>query len=257
MVALGLPRAPVRNVQGSSSYCNHAVLCLHAKQEISTLLQKGGSDAHREAAALREAQLGLKLEAGRVARSEMMMRQKVIGDGTGQLGLRRTHSRRATVGPALHRLPRRVSLPSKPLRAPPQVAFVERVNAELSELLERCDADALAAQGALEGDKAALSRHTAALQAEVGRRAARSNACCTRPAFAASRPSGGRWRQLVPANPPGCVAAGAQRRAALGARGSSRLWREAARRGRRRGRAGPGRCGRGRRGPAMRRAVGA
>jgi hypothetical protein len=47
------------------------------------------------------------------------------------------------------------------------VSYVERVNCELSELLERCDADALAAQGALEADKRALSRHTASLQAEV------------------------------------------------------------------------------------------
>lgn len=48
-----------------------------------------------------------------------------------------------------------------------QVAYVECVNCELSEMLERCDADALAAQGALEADRAALSRHAAALQADV------------------------------------------------------------------------------------------
>jgi hypothetical protein len=43
------------------------------------LLSKGIPDAHREAIGLREAAMGLKLEAGRLARAEMLTRQKVCG----------------------------------------------------------------------------------------------------------------------------------------------------------------------------------
>lgn len=46
-------------------------------QDVSSLLTKGAPEAAREALALREAAVGLKLEAGRLGRSEMMMRQKV------------------------------------------------------------------------------------------------------------------------------------------------------------------------------------
>lgn len=49
----------------------------HAVQDVSLLLSKAPSEAHREAAALREAQAALKLEAGRLGRAEMVMRQKV------------------------------------------------------------------------------------------------------------------------------------------------------------------------------------
>lgn len=48
---------------------------------------------------------------------------------------------------------------------------MERVNSELSEMVERADADALAAQASLEADKSSLARHTSALQAEVRTRA--------------------------------------------------------------------------------------
>jgi hypothetical protein len=80
------------------------------RQDVSLLLSRGAPDAHREAIVLREGAMALKLEAGRLARTEMLARQKV--------------------------------------------AYVERVNAELSELIEKCDADALAAQvGRLAGHR--------------------------------------------------------------------------------------------------------
>jgi hypothetical protein len=113
-------------------------------QDVAALLSKAPSEAHREAAALREAQLALKLEAGRLGRAEMMMRQKV------QDGLRTTCL-------ALHLLPfccvqechtPIIKKPAANNEQPTllQVAYVERVNCELSEMMERCDADAMAAQ---------------------------------------------------------------------------------------------------------------
>lgn len=81
------------------------------------------SDAHREAAALKEQQLVLKLEAGKLGRAELLMRQKV--------------------------------------------GYLERVNAELSELLEKCDAEALSQQGGLQAEKRELANRVRSLQEEV------------------------------------------------------------------------------------------
>lgn len=55
------------------------MLTPHGFKDVSVLLAMGVPDAQREAASRREAQLGLKLEAGRLGRAEMMMRQKVMG----------------------------------------------------------------------------------------------------------------------------------------------------------------------------------
>ncbi len=49
------------------------------------------------------------------------------------------------------------------------MSYLERVNAELSELLDRCDAETLTAQSTLECDKRELSSHNRALQDEVSR----------------------------------------------------------------------------------------
>lgn len=46
-------------------------------QDVQNLLSRGASDAHREAAALKEQQLVLKLQAGKLGRAELLMRQKV------------------------------------------------------------------------------------------------------------------------------------------------------------------------------------
>ena len=74
----------------SQAPTNGRAFCHLARQDVSALLSKGASDAHREAAALREAQLGLKLEAGRHARSDVMIRQKVCtAGGAGVLRLGR------------------------------------------------------------------------------------------------------------------------------------------------------------------------
>jgi hypothetical protein len=44
---------------------------------VQLLLSRGVSEVHREAAALKEQQLVLKLEAGKLTRAELLMRQKV------------------------------------------------------------------------------------------------------------------------------------------------------------------------------------
>jgi hypothetical protein len=46
-------------------------------QDVRLLLSRGVSEVHREAAALKEQQLVLKLEAGKLTRAELLMRQKV------------------------------------------------------------------------------------------------------------------------------------------------------------------------------------
>jgi hypothetical protein len=61
----------------------------------------------------------------------------------------------------------------------PQVSFLERVNAELSELLDKYDLEALSAQDALEADKKQLAGHSRTLQEEVARLQERSIALMT------------------------------------------------------------------------------
>lgn len=48
-----------------------------ATQDVRTLLARGGSDVAREAAALKEQQLVLKLESGKLNRGQLLLRQKV------------------------------------------------------------------------------------------------------------------------------------------------------------------------------------
>lgn len=48
-----------------------------------------------------------------------------------------------------------------------QVGYLERVNAELCELLEKCDAEALSQQGGLQSEKRELLQRTRQLQEEV------------------------------------------------------------------------------------------
>jgi hypothetical protein len=50
-------------------------------QGVRLLLTRGVSEVHREAAALKEQQLVLKLEAGKLTRAELLMRQKVRTTG--------------------------------------------------------------------------------------------------------------------------------------------------------------------------------
>lgn len=50
-----------------------------------------------------------------------------------------------------------------------QVSYLERVNAELHELLEKYDVESLSQQAALEAEKRQLATHTRQLQQEVGR----------------------------------------------------------------------------------------
>ena len=57
-----------------------------------------------------------------------------------------------------------------------QVSFLERVNAELSELLDKYDLESLSAQEALEADKKQLAGHSRTLQEEVTRLQERSMA---------------------------------------------------------------------------------
>lgn len=90
---------------------------------MQSLLARGVSDVYREAAALKEQQLVLKLEAGKLSRAELLLRQKV--------------------------------------------GYLERVNAELCELLEKCDAEALTQQGGLQAEKRELANRTRNLQEEV------------------------------------------------------------------------------------------
>lgn len=87
------------------------------------MLARGVSEAHREAAALKEQQIVMKLEAGKLSRAELMMRQKV--------------------------------------------GYLERVNAELCELLEKCDVEAISQQGELQAEKRELATRVKALQEEV------------------------------------------------------------------------------------------
>lgn len=47
------------------------------QQDVETLLSKSVSDVYREAAALKEQQVALKLESGKLARAELLMKQKV------------------------------------------------------------------------------------------------------------------------------------------------------------------------------------
>lgn len=48
-----------------------------------------------------------------------------------------------------------------------QVGYLERVNAELCELLEKCDAEALSQQGSLTAEKRELTSRMRQLQEEV------------------------------------------------------------------------------------------
>jgi hypothetical protein len=52
-------------------------MLLHRLQDVRLLLSRGVSEVHREAAALKEQKLVLKLEAGKLTRAELLMRQKV------------------------------------------------------------------------------------------------------------------------------------------------------------------------------------
>jgi hypothetical protein len=81
------------------------------------------SDAHKEAAALKEQQLALKVDAGKLSRAELLMKQKV--------------------------------------------GYLERVNAELCELLEKCDVEALSQQSSLQEEKRELTSRVRQLQEEV------------------------------------------------------------------------------------------
>jgi hypothetical protein len=48
-----------------------------------------------------------------------------------------------------------------------QVGYLERVNAELCELLEKCDAEAVSQQGSLQAEKRELTNRMRQLQEEV------------------------------------------------------------------------------------------
>jgi hypothetical protein len=48
-----------------------------------------------------------------------------------------------------------------------QVGYLERVNAELCELLEKCDAEAISQQGSLQAEKRELTSRMRQLQEEV------------------------------------------------------------------------------------------
>jgi hypothetical protein len=71
--------ARLASVLTKAPFTFHPLLSFSAvlPQDASLLLSKGAPEAHREAAALREAQVALRLEAGRLGRAERMMRQKV------------------------------------------------------------------------------------------------------------------------------------------------------------------------------------
>jgi hypothetical protein len=53
------------------------------------------------------------------------------------------------------------------LRFLTQVGYLERVNAELCELLEKCDAEAISQQGSLQAEKRELTSRMQQLQEEV------------------------------------------------------------------------------------------
>ncbi|WIA18956.1 hypothetical protein OEZ85_003625 [Tetradesmus obliquus] len=124
--------AAVRRLAASEDGAHEAQLRCEMTEDVRLLLSRGVSEVHREAAALKEQQLVLKLEAGKLTRAELLMRQKV--------------------------------------------GYLERVNAELCELLEKCDAEALSQQGSLTAEKRELTSRMRQLQEEVVRLHDRSSA---------------------------------------------------------------------------------
>eukprot|EP00878_Enallax_costatus_P003415 GHUV01003625.1.p1 GENE.GHUV01003625.1~~GHUV01003625.1.p1 ORF type:complete len:1706 (+),score=714.87 GHUV01003625.1:54-5120(+) len=122
----------IRRLAKVEDSAQEAQLRTEMMEDIQSLLSRGVSDAHREAAALKQQQLVLKLEAGKLSRAELLMRQKVN--------------------------------------------YLERVNAELSELLEKSDVEALNQQGGLQAEKRELANRVRSLQEEVVRLQDRNSA---------------------------------------------------------------------------------
>eukprot|EP00879_Flechtneria_rotunda_P017649 GHRR01018501.1.p1 GENE.GHRR01018501.1~~GHRR01018501.1.p1 ORF type:complete len:2335 (+),score=1054.13 GHRR01018501.1:417-7421(+) len=75
-LAQGL-EAAVKRLAQMDDAAQEAKLRPELAEELQALLSHGVSDAHHEAAVLKEQQLVLKLEAGRLNRAELLMRQKV------------------------------------------------------------------------------------------------------------------------------------------------------------------------------------
>ncbi|KAF8064552.1 hypothetical protein HT031_003352 [Scenedesmus sp. PABB004] len=123
-LATGLAAA-VRRLAKLEDAAQEGELRAELAEDVQSLLARGASDVQREAAALKQQHVALRLEAGRLGRAELLLRQKV--------------------------------------------AYLERVNAELCELLERGDAEALAAAGGLQAEKRELLARMRALQEEVVR----------------------------------------------------------------------------------------
>lgn len=60
-----------------------------------------------------------------------------------------------------------------------KIGYLESVNAELCEQLERCDAEALSHQGGLQAEKAELASRMRQLQEEVGLSPCRVTSCAS------------------------------------------------------------------------------
>jgi centrosomal protein CEP290 len=112
-------------------------------------VKRNTSEVVREAARLNESLVQLRLERGKLQREEVLIREKVCA------GRQRARSSNA-----------QLTVLERPL--PPQVHYVERVNAELHELLERYEAEFFQHQLQLEGDKQAEASHARMLQVGKG-----------------------------------------------------------------------------------------
>jgi hypothetical protein len=152
--------------------------CLRAELagDVRALLGRASGEAQREAGRLAEQLVQLRLERGRLQREEVVLREKV--GCPGQAGRAREMShvllspQRSTSGRGIqllgaHHTPLLLTLLACLCCRPLQAGYLQRVNAELHELLEANDSEALQQAGQLESERRGALQHCRQLQEVV------------------------------------------------------------------------------------------